>query len=1487
MKAVESRTAASTIRRANTPFFSKESDQHFFGSAQNEKPFFPSSKSRASSVQTKLNISQPNDHYEMEADSMADKTVQRLAEPAAIRTGPFSPASLMPFFQQKSTSSEEEKKVLKQEEEEDPSPEVKKLQRKPIFESNAEPPGDEIPVQKKADDPASQTANPTIESSLNSSKGSGHPLPEDTRQKMESSMGADFSDVRIHNDSNAAGLSKNLNAQAFTHGNDIYFNTGKYDTSSSGGQHLLAHELTHTIQQGASSHVSDSARISDSNNVVTTKLISPEKSIHRSATNLAADVSVANKKGPDANRYGWQQLSDYQKTAPGPADVDVIKPNGKDIQPKAENGNIMSKPGIAATVEKDQNEELKRKKEKEPLTAVQSKSEPGVQRLFGWVSDIAEWAGDKLEEGKKWLLGKVKNLIMNVKGYKALRVVLGSDPITGERVEQTGLNFIDAALDIIPFGSLIQQKLEELGILDQAAKFVEKAFGRVKKLISGISGIFSSFMDSLSLSDLKDIPAVFRRLEKAFTSFFDEIISFAKGIANDFLEFIKKALLIPLGAYIKTKTKFWDLLCLIIGKDPLTDEVKQPTGANILNAILNLSDEGIEQGKKMKETGTFNKVAAWIDRGIAVFSSAYEMLKAAFRGLWDIVSIHALMHPVETFLKIFDSFWKPIALIGRFFIDAGIAILKIVKEVLFKWISAKAKEAKGFYLVTVLIAKDPFTGESVPRTTENIIKGFMMLSEGGEEQFNKMKESGAIDRTTAKIDAAIETLGFTWIYVKGLFISLWNSFGWKDLLMPVMAFAKIINTFKDPVLRLIRFVITVVVALFEVILRMMGFPVDLVFKLIENVKKAWASIKANPSGFLMNLLKAIKQGFTQFFDNILTHLWNGLKAWLKQELQDAGVPMPVDYTVMGIIKWLLLVLDITMEKIWTKLEKRVGKEKVDKIRSLIAKAEAIYDKANEALEFIEDVRKRGMDAIVDKIKEKLTNIWDMVLDAIKGFIMDQIIKKVTAKLLSMLDPTGIMAVINSAIALYKAIQSFIKYLARILEIVNSFVEGIIEICAGNIAVAANFLEKSLANGIPIVIGFLANQVGLDLSGRIRDVLATVREKVDKGLDFLIDKLVGFVENIIAKLKQAKDKILGWLGMKKPYTSEAGKNHFMYFKQVGDQGKLIMESDPMDVGTFLKKRKGEIPSDKTLDAAKKTDHLAKVDQAEKLVSDIETLTYPKDKKAPQDDKNEMDILSKSEALIELLKLLDPKGAAGVIPAPTLLPGFNGNKAQFMEVKYLSGYSDPKDPALPKPNYQEGEEASNYKGTLHGALTTLEGLGVRAKWVAFHIVNDNYGGKATDSNLVPAPQEINKNYLNEFEVELKTYLKNKETVWMKFNCQYKSTTPFLESMNATGGAMKFENNQWVEDTSKNKQFSTNVDPPIATVIQINNLKKDPVLWYFYTSETALDTKTLDFLADEVSKGVKFSSVSEIQAAVVKFFKPADKRLENDVAKTKFSF
>ncbi len=1694
------KSAATVQRQSAQPFFArKHSDSFFHGSTHSATP--------GAFIQPKLSVSHPEDAQEKEADHMASKvmtmpesqTVSRAADGGdevsrkeEEKEVHRSEAGAVQLKDDKEEvhRSEDDKDVHRKEEEGDGAVHRvadktdEKVSPKLHSSPRGSPPAgfiqakcagcdDEKKVSKKENTPLfsdvihrSSRGPPgdveqqsSFEHNLSNTRGLGSPLPVETRSFMEDRFSADFSGVRVHTNDTSVQMNKEINAQAFTYGNDIYFNSGKYSPSSTEGKTLLAHELTHTIQQGASSHVTKPATGASGNAAVAPKLISRKKSVQRSAANLAAAVGfakgeqgkvIANKEGGDGFRFGWQQLMEYFKTTLGkekvvsgggsgdPTEVaegnikkkntahgmNIIMPDGKvgvgdrdampswcgifafwslhkagipmkkwtlgkmTIPPEAVmppgtapqpgflayrnlrshyalvssasgtkvttvNGNtagadnlggeiqeqthdisnwtaffdpmkltdgavrnpdagVEGKPKSLRELQKElfnvsrkeddgkdsdakqvqakhshgeahipaahsgkddaDKEELQRKeggedeaktvsrkelvharsddKDKDELQrkeeaadeekavhrkvsvnscganappaqgsnihckagdsddkkehmisasadssppahqdevhrmpgdsginrkemiytssdssppahneekGIQRKSEPKVQRLFGWVTDAIEWVGDKLEEGKKWLLGKVRDLIVNVPGYKALRVVLGSDPISGETVERNGYNFIDAAIDIMPGGSLLKRKLQELGMLNQAALFAERLFGRVEALISGIYDTFASFFSSLSLSDLKDIPGVFRRLENAFTTFFDHVIDFAKGVAKDFLEFIKKALLIPLGTYIKTKTKFWDLLCLIIGKDPLTDEVKSPTGANILNAILGLSDQGIEQRKKMQETGTFNKVAAWIDKGIAVFSRAYDMLKAAFAGLWNIISIEALMHPIDTFLKIFDSFWQPISLVGGFFIEAGIEILKIVKEVLFKWISNKAKETKGFYLVTVLISKDPFTGERVPRTTENLIKGFMLLSEGGEEQFNKMKESGAIDRATAKIDAAVDTLGFTWAYVKGLFTSLWDSFTWVDLLIPVMAFVKIIDTFKDPILRLIRFIITVVVALFEVILRMMGFPVDLVFKLIDNVKKAWAMIKSNPTGFLMNLLRAIKQGFTQFFDNILTHLWNGLKQWLKNELEDAGVPMPQDYSVMGIIKWLLAVLDITMEKIWKKLETRIGKEKVDKIRSLIAKAEAIYDKANEAMEFIEDVRKRGMDAIVDKIKEKLNNIWDMVLEAIKSFIMDQIINKVTAKLLSMLDPTGIMAIINSAIALYKAIQSFIKYITKMLEIVNSFVEGIVEICTGNISSAANFLEGALAKGIPIVIGFLANQVGLDLSGRIREILGTVREKVDKGLDFLIDKIVGFVEKLIKKAKEGVVSLVKWWKAKKGYKDAQGQSHTLYFEGEGENARLMRKSTPQMLDEFLTSTETTINGLPAANA-QKPNYLKIVGDARKhyvlFKADAVKINATTGK---EEDKSMTKALGEkirdhlTNISTELEKLphdfTKPEQGNDIVP---------DSKVEWGPVKKTTwgakssddGTWVKADPLSMRSGGISGSEPSYYSQLWHGLKNNGRNV------IAGHLLNHNlFGTGAEAKNLVPIPSAVNTSMGKHIEEDAK--------------------------------------------------------------------------------------------------------------------------------------
>ncbi|NNE65385.1 MAG: DUF4157 domain-containing protein [Pyrinomonadaceae bacterium] len=80
-------------------------------------------------------------------------------------------------------------------------------------------------------------------------KMKGDPLPNHVKQELENSLGANLSGVRVHTGPSAVRMAKTLNAQAFTHGRDIYFNSGAYDPQTSEGRKLLAHELTHVLQQ--------------------------------------------------------------------------------------------------------------------------------------------------------------------------------------------------------------------------------------------------------------------------------------------------------------------------------------------------------------------------------------------------------------------------------------------------------------------------------------------------------------------------------------------------------------------------------------------------------------------------------------------------------------------------------------------------------------------------------------------------------------------------------------------------------------------------------------------------------------------------------------------------------------------------------------------------------------------------------------------------------------------------------------------------------------------------------------------------------------------------------------------------------------------------------------------------------------------------------------------------------------------------------------
>ena len=179
-------------------------------------------------IQAKLTVSQPGDPYEQEADRVADQVLRKVttAEP-----------------------------MLRNQEAE---PSLQRAENSTTSDDNAmgNPLIDQINallaqdgVQAKSESEGASVSE-GFESELSGTKGAGQRIPYPARAEMENAFGADFSNVRLHTDSHAVDMSRRIGAHAFTHGNDIYFNQGMFNPSTADGQHLLAHELTHTIQQG-------------------------------------------------------------------------------------------------------------------------------------------------------------------------------------------------------------------------------------------------------------------------------------------------------------------------------------------------------------------------------------------------------------------------------------------------------------------------------------------------------------------------------------------------------------------------------------------------------------------------------------------------------------------------------------------------------------------------------------------------------------------------------------------------------------------------------------------------------------------------------------------------------------------------------------------------------------------------------------------------------------------------------------------------------------------------------------------------------------------------------------------------------------------------------------------------------------------------------------------------------------------------------------
>jgi len=417
------------------------------------------------SVQTKLTIGEPGDKYEQEADTMAAKVMA------------------MPDF----TLSQS---VQRQTEAEKP----------PLAKSISSL------VQRSASD--TSQASPSIENRLASSKGGGNPLPANVRSFMEPRFGADFSPVRVHTDSTAVQMNKELGAQAFTHGSNIYYGAGK----SPNADELTAHELTHTIQQGAAMRLN--------------------KQVQRQVQEQEEEETLQAKELPV--RHG--EISRNKPVQPTQTLV------AKTVPDSTAQASLNKQQSFKPEITEAETEAPPIQAKAYTSLAVSSTS-PRIQRgVFGIPTSI--------EEAKSAILSPVANLASSIPGYPLLKVVVGKDPIKGTPVERNATNLIQGVLSLVPKGKEFFANLQKSGAIDKAYTWFTQQIAKLNLTWATIKGLFKKAWDSLGLRELVSPSSAFAKIKNVFTEPIGRIKNFAITAGKKVMEFVFEGVMGAGGAKV-------------------------------------------------------------------------------------------------------------------------------------------------------------------------------------------------------------------------------------------------------------------------------------------------------------------------------------------------------------------------------------------------------------------------------------------------------------------------------------------------------------------------------------------------------------------------------------------------------------------------------------------------------------------------------------------------------------------------------------------------------------------------------------------------------------------------------------------------------------------------------------------------------------------------------------------------------------------------
>jgi hypothetical protein len=271
---------------------------------------------------------------------------------------------------------------------------------------------------------------------------------------------------------------------------------------------------------------------------------------------------------------------------------------------------------------------------------------------------------------------------------------------------------------------------------------------------------------------------------------------------------------------------------------------------------------------------------------------------------------------------------------------------------------------------------------------------------------------------------------------------------------------------------------------------------------------AIGAILKDPIGFLGRLVTGVGGGLKLFKKNAGRHLEAGVLAWLLGTGAAVGLQLPLTFDVLGILTLIAAMLGLSWPSIRARLARRVPDQAITA--------------AETSVPLVAQVKRRGVAGMWDDLKSRVGDLKKNLIRDLVSYLLPTIVIAGITWIVSLFNPAS--AFIRACKMIIDIIRFIVTNARQIIDFVNAVLDAVIAIARGGSGGVPALVERALVRSIPVLIGALAAILGIGgIAGKVRQIFQKLARPVNRAVDWVINKIVGLVKKLWAKLKAALDR----------------------------------------------------------------------------------------------------------------------------------------------------------------------------------------------------------------------------------------------------------------------------------------------------------------------------------------------------------------------------